>query len=47
MDLKERYARVDAAVRNPLVWTDDYLTPDDLTYFRGDNPYASNSAVET
>ena len=38
-DLVERYANADPRVTEPLTWTAGYVTPDDLRYFRGDNPY--------
>ena len=38
-ELQARYADFDNDVTNPLVWTQDYISPDDLLYFRGDNGY--------
>jgi hypothetical protein len=39
VDLKRRYAKYDPKVTIPLLWTDAYVRTEDITYFRGDNPY--------
>jgi hypothetical protein len=39
VDLKRRYANCDPKVTTPLLWTDDHMRAEDITYFRGDNPY--------
>lgn len=38
-DLLYRYAIFNNEVTAPLVWTDAYVRPDDILYFRGDNAY--------
>jgi len=38
-DLKSKYSQVDSAVVKSLNWTDDYIKPDELKYFRGDNGF--------
>ncbi len=38
-DLQARYDSFDRQVTTPLVWTDNLVTPEDVQYFRGDNPY--------
>jgi len=39
IDLKQRYARFDPRATQPQVWTDQWLQPEDLLYFRGDNAF--------
>lgn len=38
-ELQEKYAIFNNKVTNPLFWTDDFVKPDDIKYFRGDNAY--------
>jgi hypothetical protein len=38
-ELSTRYSLFNNKVTAPLVWTDDYVKPDDIKYFRGDNAY--------
>lgn len=38
-ELQARYAAFDERVTTPLVWTEDYVSPEDMLYFRGDNAY--------
>lgn len=38
-DLRARYAAFNAEVTNPLVWTDNILSADEMLYFRGENAY--------
>ena len=38
-ELLARYALFDTRVTSPLDWTDNYVKPDDMKYFRGDNAY--------
>ncbi len=38
-DLKHKYAQMDAAVVESAIWTDNYIKPEELLYFRGDNGY--------
>src|SRR5882672_7700850 len=38
-ELQQAYAAVCEPVTNAAVWTADYLRPEDLLYFRADNPY--------
>jgi hypothetical protein len=38
-ELKDRYRAFGGEVGKTLVWTEDYLSDDDLTFFRDDNPY--------
>lgn len=38
-DLKDRYEVFNNNVTDPFVWTYDYVKPDDILYFRGDNAY--------
>ncbi len=38
-ELQARYAEFDGEVMVPLLWKEGYVRPDDLRYFRGDNPY--------
>ena len=37
--LEARYARMDARVTTPFVWTPARLPPEDMLYFRGDNHF--------
>ena len=39
IDLQKRYATCDPEVINPLLWTDQHISEDDILYFRGDNAY--------
>jgi hypothetical protein len=39
VDLQNRYERLDSAVTTPAIWSAGFLKPEDLLYFRGDNPY--------
>lgn len=39
IELKQRYARCDPRVVTPIIWTDDWVSSEDLKYFRGDNAY--------
>lgn len=39
IELQTKYADFDAEVTTPLIWTDDYVSPADMLYFRGDNAY--------
>jgi hypothetical protein len=40
LELRERYARYSVAERTGApVWTDGYVSGEELLYFRGDNPY--------
>lgn len=39
LELKKRYADFNEPVTDPLIWTDDYVRPEDLLFFRGDNAY--------
>jgi SAM-dependent methyltransferase len=39
IDLQQRYKAFDSAVTNPFVWVDGYVSPEDMTYFRGDNAW--------
>jgi hypothetical protein len=38
-ELEARYAMFDPAVTAPRVWTDRYVRPEDILYFRGENAY--------
>jgi hypothetical protein len=38
-ELQERYSSFNSEVMAPFVWTDSYVRPDDMLYFRGDNAY--------
>jgi hypothetical protein len=38
-ELVARYAAADAAVTTATVWTEEYVSDDDLRHFRGDNAY--------
>lgn len=38
-ELQARYTIFSNEVTAPLVWTDGYVRPDDILYFRGDNAY--------
>jgi len=38
-ELKLRYTKLDKDVTSHLLWKDTHLGPDDIQYFRGDNPY--------
>lgn len=38
-DLQARYTIFNSEVTDPFVWTDAYVRPDDILYFRGDNAY--------
>lgn len=38
-DLQTRYAAFDGEVTKSLQWTDDYVSPAEMMYFRGDNAY--------
>ena len=39
IEIQQRYKAFDADVTIPLTWTDDYVLPEDLAYFRGDNAW--------
>lgn len=39
IDLQARYRAFDSVVTTPSVWTDRYVRPKDIAYFRGDNPW--------
>ncbi len=39
VELQARYAAFDGAVTGSMQWTDGYVSPDEMVYFRGDNPY--------
>jgi hypothetical protein len=39
VELRERYKTFDSRVTTPIVWTDDYVRPQDILTFRGDNAY--------
>ncbi len=39
VDLQCRYRQFDPVVTTPLVWTDGYVLPKDIAYFRGDNAW--------
>jgi hypothetical protein len=39
VDLQHRYAQFDSGVTAPIIWNPGFLKPEDLLYFRGDNPY--------
>jgi len=39
IELRRRYARCDAAVTTPFLWTEARLPPEDLRHFRGDNAF--------
>jgi hypothetical protein len=39
IDLKQRYAHFDPRATQPQVWTSQWLRPEDLLYFRGDNAF--------
>ena len=38
-ELQDRYSTFNKDVTAPLIWTDSYVSPDDMLYFRGDNAY--------
>lgn len=38
-ELQTKYSTFNPDVTTPLVWTDSYVKPDDMLYFRGDNAY--------
>jgi putative sugar O-methyltransferase len=38
-ELQTRYTTFDSEVTTPLTWTDAYVSPEDVLYFRGDNAY--------
>ena len=38
-ELQERYDAFDDRATTPLTWSKDYVTPNDILYFRGDNAY--------
>lgn len=38
-ELKSRYSMFDSRVTTPVVWKNDYVSTEDLLYFRGDNAY--------
>jgi hypothetical protein len=37
IELQQRYRAFDSDVTAPFIWTDGYVRPEDITYFRGDN----------
>lgn len=39
LELQARYSMFNREVTTPLVWEDDYVKPDEMLYFRGDNAY--------
>jgi hypothetical protein len=39
LELEQRYSAFDSDVTRPSVWTNGYVGQEDLTYFRGDNPW--------
>ncbi len=39
VELQQRYRRFDSAVSIPSLWSDEYVRPDDLLHFRGDNAW--------
>jgi len=39
IELQHRYAKVDPDVTTSSVWTDHYVLPEDIAYFRGDNAW--------
>lgn len=39
IELKKRYASFNEEVTVPLLWKEGYVRPEDLLYFRGDNPF--------
>jgi hypothetical protein len=38
-ELQGRYSNFNEDVTTPFVWTDSYVSPDDILYFRGDNAW--------
>jgi putative sugar O-methyltransferase len=39
IELQQRYKAFDTDVTSPLTWTDDHVSPEDITHFRGDNAW--------
>jgi hypothetical protein len=47
IELEKQYAGVGSAVTFSVVWDEGHVSPDDITYFRGDNAYVWQSRLFT